>query len=384
MNYSKLFLSGAFILLCISCKTSDDATTEPIVNTELTLTSVIDNYTFDQPIGIENAGDGSGRIFIVEKEGIIKVANLQLQDVNTFLNISQVVNASNEMGLLGLAFHPDYVSNGYFYVNYNTADNLTRISRFSVSNDNVNLANANSEVILLEFPQNDTNHNGGQLSFGTDGYLYISSGDGGGGNQESAQDLSTLAGAILRIDVNNSSNGLNYSIPVDNPFVNEPSARGEIFAYGLRNPWRMSFDEQTGKLWAGDVGAGDWEEIDIIESGANYGWPIYEASNCNGFFGSCDTMGLTLPVFEYPHDNGNHSITGGFVYRGSLNPSLVGKYVYADLSGKIWCLDVNSLENTLLFDTELYITTFGLDSNKELFLSDFFSGQIYKFEQAEM
>lgn len=379
MAFKKQLTIVILTILITSCKTSDDAIIEPIVNNELMLQTLLSDYTFTQPLGIENSSDGSNRLFIVEKQGSIKVVDLQQEEVNTFLNISQVVNATNEMGLLGLAFHPNYVSNGYFYINYNTLDNLTRISRFSVSNNNSNLADLNSEQVLMEFPQEQTNHNGGQLAFGSDGFLYISSGDGG--DWDNPQNLSSLKGAILRIDVDNVSNGLNYSIPADNPFINEPSASGEIYAYGLRNPWRISFDEQTGKLWAADVGAGDWEEINIIESSNNYGWPMYEANSC--YRGPCQNNGLTFPIFEYSHDIGR-SITGGYVYRGNENIELIEKYVYGDFNtGKIWALNIETFENELLFDTDLQITSFGLDENNELYVCDI-AGKIHKFVQIEI
>ena len=362
---------------------TDDGTDGPT----LTIVNAFPQLTFSRPVDLQAPDDGTNRSFVVEQRGVIHTFpnDPDVSAATIFLNIeNRVFDGNNEMGLLGLAFHPNFVSNGFFYVNYNPNNISSRISRFQVSSSDPNVAVPDSEVVLLEFSQPYTNHNGGQLAFGPDGFLYIASGDGGSGGdpEENGQDRSTLLGAILRIDVDSNENGLNYGIPASNPFVDEEEFRDEIFAYGLRNPWRMSFDVNTGLLWAADVGQGRWEEIDIIENGNNYGWNVMEGAHCFGA-DNCDDTNLTLPVYEYSHDNDDLSITGGYVYRGAVISELSGKYIYADyISGRIWALstDLNSSpENELLLDTNLEISSFGTDTNEELYFCAF-DGAIYKFE----
>ena len=236
---------------------------------------------------------------------------------------------------------------------------------------------------MLEFDQPFSNHNGGQITFGPDGFLYIASGDGGSGGDPDGhgQRTNSLLGAILRIDVDNQDPGLNYAIPDDNPFVNENGARAEIFAYGLRNPWRMSFDVQTGTLWSADVGQNSFEEINIIEKGKNYGWNVMEGFACFSPRTDCDQTGLTLPVWDYSHDRGDLSVTGGFVYRGSTLPGLEGTYIYGDfISGRIWSLDArdrDNPDNTELLNADVNISSFGIDESNELFICGF-DGFIYR------
>ncbi|UJH66904.1 PQQ-dependent sugar dehydrogenase [Allomuricauda sp. SCSIO 65647] len=379
------------IFLLFSCDDSngdntmtDDAQDDGNGDISLSFISAFSNLSFQRPVDFQIANDGSGRVFVVEQAGTIKVFqnDPMVTEAGTFLDISNEINTdANEQGLLGLAFHPDFASNGYFYVNYTPSETLSVTSRFQVSFADQNSADPNSELVLLETQQPFTNHNGGQLAFGPDGYLYIASGDGGSGGdpQNNAQTRSNLLGAILRIDVDNTSGGLDYAIPTDNPFVGENGIRGEIFAYGLRNPWRMSFDSQTGSLWTGDVGQGDREEINLIESGGNYGWKLFEGTFC--FSGDCDDTGLIPPVFEYGHDAGDRSVTGGFVYRGNAIPSLQGKYVYADfISGRIWSLSLDGNDNELLFNTGLNIASFGVDAQNELYFCAF-DGAIYTFQE---
>lgn len=344
------------------------------------------NLSFSSALDLQNAGDGSNRIFVVERGGSIKVFPNQqnVSAAKTFLNISDRITSGGETGLLGLAFHPDYKNNGYFYVNYTASNPLrTVISRFKVSTSNPDSADKNSELILLTYDQPFSNHNGGCLAFGPDGYLYISSGDGGSGGDplNNAQKVTTLLGKILRIDVNNPQPPLNYGIPSDNPFVDSTNVnvRKEIYAWGLRNPWRMSFDPVTGWLWAADVGQGEWEEIDIIKNGKNYGWRCYEGthpyntSGCNGTY--------ELPVWEYPHSLGL-SVTGGYVYRGNNVPALKGKYIYGDyVSARVWALEydgINPTVNTLITTAPGSITSFGVDEQSELYLVSF-NGKIYRF-----
>jgi len=365
-----------------------------LIYPQFQLEQAFPNLTFIRPVDLQHANDGSNRLFVVEQEGIIKVfSNLnQVNSAAIFLDItSRIDDSGNEEGLLGLTFHPDYASNGYFYVNYTaTQPDRTVISRFSVSNTNPNMAIPGSEVILMEFSQPFSNHNGGQLAFGpSDGFLYIATGDGGsyGDPDCNAQDLSSLLGKLLRIDVDQPFGNLPYSIPPDNPFASNPLGnREEIFAYGLRNPWRFSFDVATGQIWVGDVGQGLWEEIDLIVKGGNYGWSMFEGLHCYNSpwpcTPPCDSTGLIMPIWEYSHSEGL-SVTGGYVYRGNQVPELTGKYIYADfMTGKIWALSQDSTgqtENTLLQDTNLGISSFGVDSNSELYLCAF-DGKIYRFK----
>ena len=348
------------------------------------VTAAFPNLTFNQPDGIFSDPTNSNRLFVIEQAGVIRVFN-NAQNASTssvFLDISSRVLYGGEQGLLGLAFHPNYSQNGYFYVDY-VADNPRRtiIARFTVSGDE-NVADQNSEQIILEISQPFSNHKGGQLAFGPDGYLYIGMGDGGsaGDPMGNGQSLTTLLGKILRIDVNAPSEGRSYGIPNDNPyFGNTLGYREEIYAYGFRNPWRFSFDSATGALWVGDVGQNTLEEIDIVEKGKNYGWNIMEGTLCFDPAVDCNQTGLTLPVWNYTRDQGT-TIIGGYVYHGSALPSLDGAYVYGDFgSGRIWALHVNgaSAENTLLVDSGLNIASFGTDQNSELYFSAY-DGKIYK------
>ncbi len=356
-------------------------------NAQTKIVEAFPNLSFSSPVDIQNASDGSNRIFVVEQRGIIKVFpdDSTINASQIFLDITDRVSSGGEMGLLGLAFHPLFKSNGYFYVDYTTSNpRKTVISRFQVSPVNANSANASSEKIILEVSQPYSNHNGGQISFGPDGYLYASFGDGGSGGDPdgNGQNLNSLLGSIIRIDVNNSSGNLNYSIPSDNPFVGLPDHRGEIYAYGLRNVWRFSFDNFNGNLWAADVGQGLWEEIDLIKKGKNYGWNIMEGFHCYNA-SSCDTNGLTKPVWEYGHNpQGGYSITGGYVYYGTNASELTGKYIYGDyVSGNIWSLDITNgiVNNRLIQNTSYNISTFGKDEKNELFFADYSQGKIYKF-----
>jgi len=349
------------------------------------------SLSFSNPLYIDHAGDGSNRLFVVEQGGTIRVFenDPSTSDATVFLDISGRLTSGGERGLLGLAFHPNYENNGYFYVNYTDDDGAnTVISRFEVSAGDPVQADPNSETIILEYDQPFSNHNGGHLSFGPDGYLYIASGDGGSGGdpQNNAQTRENLLGAILRIDVDGSSNGNNYAIPADNPYVgNSEGYREEIYAYGLRNPWRFSFDSQNGDLIAGDVGQNEIEEIDLIENGGNYGWRIMEGTECFNPSSGCDQSGLELPIWEYSHDLGR-SITGGFAYRGTELPGLEGWYIYGDfITGLIWALDYSdpdNPENIELVNSDLNISSFGTDADEELYICSF-DGNIYKLVEEQ-
>jgi glucose/arabinose dehydrogenase len=338
--------------------------------------------------------DGTNRIFIAQQRGLIYVfdRNSNVASRKVFLDLSTKVSQSGgETGLLGLAFHPNFTANGYFYVNYTSSASgklQSFVSRFQLSPSNPDSALEESELGLLTIDQPFENHNGGNVRFGPDGCLYLTFGDGGSGGdpQNNAQNRGTLLGKILRIDVNGSSNGKNYAIPPGNPyFGNNRGMREEIYAYGLRNPWKISFDRKTGTLWAGDVGQVLWEEIDTISVGRNYGWRIMEGKSCYNPSSGCDTSGLTLPLWVYYHDQGNISVTGGYVYRGNALPALQGKYVYGDYgSGNIWALtiDANGAPvSQLLFNSPYLISSFGEDQAGELYVVSYGNGRVYKLQE---
>lgn len=343
---------------------------------------------FEAPVHITHAGDDSGRLFIGEQTGRIRELDNEI-----FLDITDRVRSpfaggGSEEGLLSLAFPPGYgFGKDHFYVYYTRKDGNNQVSRFSLS-ENPEIADPNSEeaIITLDHPIYD-NHNSGQLFFGGDGYLYISTGDGGGGGDpdNNGQNPNSLLGKVLRIDV---EAGIDpYQIPPSNPFVGKPDHRAEIWALGLRNPWRFSFDRQTGDLYLGDVGQSSWEEVNIqpagSQGGINYGWNIMEGFECYNA-AHCDDQGLTDPVLVFPtHMDGTCSITGGYVYRGQDYPDLSGLYTYADYcNGKIWRLNNQAGDwvNQLLLDTDLRISTFGEDENGELYLADISTGDVYQVE----
>ena len=349
------------------------------------------NLSFNHLTEIVSAPAGRDRLYAATQAGVIYQFpnDPAVEQPVVFLDVSDRVVDGGERGLLGLAFHPDYETNGYFYVNYTAGNPLqTRISRFSRLSTNPDQANPASEQVLLTYTQPFENHNGGKIAFGPDGFLYISSGDGGSGGDplNNAQNRQNLLGKILRIDVNAPAGNLPYGIPPDNPFAgNTQGFREEIFAYGLRNVWKFSFDRDTGRLWAADVGQNSREEIDLITNGGNYGWRIMEGTTCYNPSSGCNPAGLILPVYEYTHASGlGRSITGGYVYRGSSLPALQGKYIYADyVSGNIWALELREdgtvAENTLLRNAGFLVSSFGEDQNQELLvLSHGAGGKIYR------
>ncbi len=330
-----------------------------------------------QPVFIGHAGDHSNRLFIVEQPGRIRILRNGTLQASAFLDISDRVDFGGEMGLLGLAFHPGFAKNDRFFVNYTRKpDGATIVAEYQVSqNSDHALLN---EKILMVIPQPYSNHNGGMVAFGPDGYLYIAMGDGGAGGDPGnrGQSPDTLLGKMLRIDVDQ---GEPYGIPPDNPFAGQPRGR-EIFALGFRNPWRFSFDRQTGQLWAADVGQNRWEEIDVVEAGNNYGWRVMEGNHCFQPSRGCVTADLTLPVAEYRNQSPSCAVTGGYVYRGTRAGSLRGTYVFGDYcSGRI--MGLIDGQPLVLLSSGLRISSFGEDEAGELYVVDH-GGGIYKITPA--
>jgi glucose/arabinose dehydrogenase len=331
------------------------------------------------------AGDGGDRLFVVEQPGRIRIVRNGEVEPEPFLDIADRVALSTEQGLLGLAFHPRYGQNGRFFVDYTDTSGDTVVAEYRVSTDDPDRADPGSERVVLAFDQPFANHNGGDLAFGPDGYLWIGTGDGGSGGDPmgNGQDLGTLLGKMLRIDVDHRDAGLAYAIPPDNPFVERAGARAEIWALGLRNPWRYSFDRATGDLWIGDVGQSSFEEIDHVpsdEAGLNFGWNVMEGGGCFQPPSGCDESGITLPVAGYGHDAGC-SVTGGYVYRGTRWPALAGAYLFADFcSGVIWGLDASDpkAEPAELLTLGHNISSFGQDDEGELYVTDLVSGQVLR------
>ena len=358
------------------------STTEAqIVDLELVATG------FSRPLDIAHAGDE--RLFVVERRGKIKIIETEGEVKETpFIDLDPIVlrgNNQDERGLLGMAFHPDYENNGYFFVNYIGNDGNTYIARYTVDSSDPDLGDPESGEIIMMIEQPVWNHNGGCLKFGPDGYLYIGMGDGGAGNDpfDSGQTRTSLLGKMLRIDVDN---GLPYTIPEDNPFAEDDFTLDEIWALGLRNPWRYSFDRETGDLWIGDVGQAKIEEIDFQPAsstgGENYGWRCYEGNDFTGNTPMDQCEGdVTFPVFETFHNQGACSITGGFVYRGSLYSELYGKYICADYcTGEFYVVENDGQGGFTGGAVGKYpyaISTFGEDANGELYIAAFGNGSIY-------
>ncbi len=350
-----------------------------------------------RPVDLQ--ADEEGRLYIAEQRGLIGTfevgAGGDLTLARLFLNIAdRVGEADLEGGLLSFAFHPDYAATGFVFVHYYaTGPRRSVIARFARDPGDPLTAEPASEVILLEVEQPLFNHNGGGLSFGPDGLLYIALGDGGccGDVFGNAQDPTTLLGSVLRLDVDAPDAGLSYGIPEGNPFADTGGPeRGEIYAWGVRSPWRMSHDPATGDLWLGDVGEARREEVNRIEVGGNYGWPVLEGTLCFEPMEGCSTEGLALPVWEYGREDGR-SVTGGRVYRGSEVPSLVGAYVYGDyVTGRLWALEIDAATgdttNTELLDTDLLISSFGVDEDGELYVLNYIGpdgeGEVYRVRSA--
>lgn len=351
---------------------------------------------FTHPTHVTNAGDGSNRLFVVEREGRVRVAVDGVLQPEPFLDIRDMVGDwFVEQGMFSIAFHPNFTENGYFYVAYtatpedeevNRAGDNT-VARFQVSADNPNRADLDSMKVLLALPDREVNHNGGQLAFGPDGYLYIGTGDEGGQGWRwnNSQNPQSWFGKLLRIDVDG---GDPYAIPPDNPFVDNDEYLPEIWQMGLRNPWRFSFDFETGDMFVGDVGESTYEEVNLIragESGLNFGWPIMEGEGCFPEDEPCDQTGLTLPIIAYPHEEGEEmfgcSVTSGYVYRGEDAPFMRGIYVFGDwCSGRVWAMTEADGEWNIdqIGQFPISISSFGQDEQGELYLTDMINGKIQR------
>jgi glucose/arabinose dehydrogenase len=385
MQEMKLRLSVVTFILCLSLLSM-----RAQVDVDIQLVEWATGLT--KPVDLTHAGDE--RMFYINKDGIIGVLQPDGSlNATPFLDISSLTDNSglnSEQGLLGLAFHPDYQNNGYFYVNYTRLNGDTRVARYTVSAD-PDIADASTALEILTIDQPFGNHNGGCLKFGPDGYLYIGTGDGGSGEDplNNGQSMDELLGKMLRLDVDAA---IPYSVPVDNPYVGTSSdTLPEIWAAGLRNPWRYSFDRMTGDLWIGDVGQYTWEEVDFqpasSQGGENYGWRCYEG-NHTGFGGGCPPMSsFDGPVAEYNHNSGRCSITGGFVYRGQEFPALDGKYFFTDYcNGQFWSLEQNDADEWVQFDVlgaqGFGWVTFGEDVNGTLYMVNQSQGKVYKILDA--
>jgi glucose/arabinose dehydrogenase len=338
-----------------------------------------------RPLAIANAGDGSNRLFVAEQGGRVYTIDGGTVGSAPFLDISAKVSGGGEQGLLGLAFHPDFPSDNRVFVDYTDTNGDTVVASFAVPAGTPDAVDPGTEVVILTVSQPYANHNGGAIAFGPDGYLYIALGDGGSGGdpQNNAQFLGTLLGKILRIDVDRSSGGKAYAIPASNPFVGTSGARGEIWLYGLRNPFRFSFDRATGDLWIGDVGQNKWEEVDVARAGVgglNFGWRIMEGDHCYNPSSGCPTAGLTLPVVEYDHSLGC-AVIGGNVYRGSAYPVLRGGYLFTDeCSGRTWAVSAAAKGAQALVQVGAApggIAGYGESESGELYAANL-SGTVYR------
>ena len=358
---------GVVVLACLV-----GAGTPAGAKTAIGLDRVVDGLT--RPLFATPAGDGSGRLFVVEQAGRIRIVGQGRVLEPPFLDLSELVRSGGERGLLGLAFHPDFATNRRFFVDYTREpDGATVIAEYHAAAASANRADPLGRV-LLTVAQPYANHNGGMLAFGPDGDLYIGLGDGGSGGDPGnrAQNPNELLGKILRIDVDSARP---YAIPPGNPFANG-GGRAEIYALGLRNPWRFAFDRADGRLIAGDVGQNRVEEVDVIERGGNYGWPVLEGPLCYRPASGCDPSGLTPPITHYRHVHGRCSVTGGYVYRGSALPELVGTYLFGDFcSGEIF--GFRDRVRSVLLDTDLQIASFGEDAAGELYVVDL-GGAVYR------
>lgn len=336
----------------------------------------------NQPVFLVDPDDGTGRLFLVEQSGAVRVVQENLLLDVPLLNIAGQISTSSEQGLLSIALHPDFPVNGQLFVSYTDVDGNTAIERWSISADDPNIADPASAELILAVEQPAPNHNGGLIMFGPDGYLYIGLGDGGGQGDPSGngQRLDTLLGKILRIDVDSTTGDLPYGIPADNPFIETDGARAEIWAYGFRNPWRFSFDRETGDLLVGDVGQGEIEEASLIpagEGGLNFAWNSKEGPNCYAI-SPCEDNSFIEPFFWYDHGVGGCSIVGGYVYRGAAMPELNGAYITGDYcTGEVWAVNPETGEHTEPILSGLNISSFAEDAAGEIYIVDL-NGGIYR------
>lgn len=384
----QLARSGLLLIACVAIVLAacgkDDKAAPRSASSGIALARAFPNLSFSQPVLMLQAPGDASRMFVVEQAGTVRVfANSDSATASAvFINISDRVDSGpREAGLLGMAFDPDFAGNGRVILSFtrsgpNTTTPLVSVLARYTSSDGGATLDPNSEVVLLTQDQPFTNHNGGHIVFGPDGYLYFGLGDGGSGGdpQDNAQNTNTLLGKLLRIDVR--GNASPYGIPADNPFV-AGGGRKEIYAYGLRNPWRFHFDRATGELWLADVGQDKWEEVDRITRGGNYGWDDREGAHCFEPASGCRTSGLIEPVAEYDHDNGRCSITGGYVYRGSAVPTLKGMYLYGDFcTGEIWGLPSAGGTVARLFAGSISISSFGEDNGGEVYVVSYGDGTL--------
>lgn len=333
----------------------------------------------NEPVLVTHARDGSRRLFIAELNGAIKVLQFGESQATVFLNLEENVTRDLLGGFLGLAFHPDHRRNGRFFVHYLRRDGVVITAEYRVRDDNPNIADPQSEKIILATTKLHDGHMGGSIEFGADGYLYVGLGDGSVSSDilNNGQNLDSLLGKILRLDVDNPSGGRNYSAPADNPFFGATAGRDEIYAYGFRNPYRFSFDAATGELYVGDVGESVKEEVNLVTAGGNYGWRVMEGTRCTGFDAPlCNTIRSLPPLIEYDHAGGRCSVTGGYVYRGNRATLPQGAYVYGDLcTGEIFVYDNGQARR--LLDTGLFLTSFGIDEEGEIYVPAL-DGTIYR------
>jgi glucose/arabinose dehydrogenase len=363
--------------------TPDPPVTPPINTTpSVKLTTFVSGLS--SPLDMQIADDNSGRLFVLEQGGRVRIISSGALLPASFLDISSIVSpGGGELGLLGVAFHPDFAHHPLFYVNYTQTlpggQIQSVIAEFQVTGSDPNVADASSQRVLLTVDQPFSNHKAGQLAFGNDGFLYFGLGDGGSGGDPNGngQNTNVFLGKLLRLDVDSST--LPYGIPAGNLFPSGVGGLPEIYGYGFRNPWRFSFDKPTGRLFMADVGQSNWEEIDVVgapgsSTGGNFGWNVMEGTHCYPSGSTCDMSGKVLPIYEYDHSDGNVAVIGGYIYHGSAISALAGMYVFGDLSGKIWALKQNSDTTWSKIDLTsgtLQLASFGQDSSGELYVVDF-------------